>query len=151
MMSISDLYAIKYKVAEEISGKYGIQTCDIQDLLYEIASNVSNKMEDTFSVADSFNINQRVIVFQFEVFEQFLQDNPDFSYDDLCACTIDKIDLSAFYQAEDRSSDMRSMFGSQSQFEKEILNGFHDLYFYLIDNDDSDESELGLEFVLVAL
>ena len=150
-MSISDLYASKYEVAEEISGKYGIQTCDIQDLLYEISSNIHNKIEDTFSVADSFNINQRVVTFPFKVFEQFLQDNLNFSYDDLGAFTLDKIDFSAFYQAEDKASDMQRMFGSQGQFEEEVLNGFHDIYFYLLDNDDSTEADLGLEFVLVVL
>ena len=83
--------------------------------------------------SDTANIQTKLFLFDLFVFEDFIQDNPDFNYEKLTAGTHDDIDMSAFYNNHD---EMMNTFGYRDNFERNVQDCAYDFYLHLLDIED---------------
>ena len=84
------------------------------------------------------NIRINTFLFELPVLAEFIQDNPDFNYNELIAGTYEDICMFAFF---DNHDEMANIFGYRDDFEQCVQNCECDFYLHLL-NDGEDELKL---------
>lgn len=134
-------------IVATIKEKYKIDFVDNKQLEETISSAFEKKFLEQLNYLDEHgntaNIQTKLFLFDLSVFEDFIQDNPDFNYNKLIAGTHDDIDMSAFYNNHD---EMANTFGYRYDFERNVQDCTYDCYLHLLDV----EGELQLVMVIIS-
>lgn len=128
--------------------KHNIAVINPEQLQKMISSVVKQKFSEQIKDLDYHggfsNIQTSTFLFKLPVLTEFIQDNPDFNYNDLTAGTHDDICMSAFF---DNHNEMDNIFGYRDNFERRVQNCECDFYLYLLDD---GEDELKLIMVVIS-
>lgn len=126
--------------------KHNVTLVNYQQLQTTISNAFKQKFLEQLNYLDddsnTANIQTKLFLFDLLVFEEFIQNNPDFNYNKLIAGTHDDIDMSAFYNNHD---EMANTFGYRDDFERNVQDCTYDFYLHLLDV----ESELRLVMVVI--
>ena len=117
--------------------KHNVTLVNYQQLQTTISNAVKQKFLEQLNYLDddgnTANIQTKLFLFDLSVFEDFIQDNPDFDYDKLISGTHDDIDMSAFYNNHD---EMANTFGYRYDFERNVQDCTYDFYLHLLNIED---------------
>lgn len=135
------------EIVATIKEKYQIDfVADYKQLQNIISDAFKQKFLEQLNYLDengnTARIQTKLFLFDLLVFEEFIQDNPDFNYNKLIAGTHDDIDMSAFYNNHD---EMANTFGYRDDFERNVQDCTYDFYLHLLDV----EGELQLVIVVI--
>ena len=128
--------------------KHHITVVNPEQLQKMISSAVKQKFSEQIKDLDYHggfsNIQTNIFLFELPVLAEFIQDNPDFNYNELIAGTYDDVDMSAFFN---NHNEIDNIFGYRDNFERRVQNCECDFYLHLFDD---GEDELKLIMVVIS-